>query len=88
MYNKFNSRKFILDKILNFQNKVIEKEENYFDNLINYKTEKIFKYLVKKNKNIIPKFNRILARCFFCRIYKNNRFQNCTLNQSFKKFRK
>jgi hypothetical protein len=54
-YNKVNSRKFILDKIINFQNKVIEKEESYFDKLINYKTEKIFKYLVKKNKDLIPK---------------------------------
>ena len=54
-YNKINSRKFILDKIINFENKIIEKEENYLDKLLNYKLERIYKYLVKNNKNIIPK---------------------------------
>ena len=45
--NTITSRKFILKKILkNFDYETVNIRENFFQKLLNYRTEKLYKYLI------------------------------------------
>lgn len=53
--NANTSRKFILKKILkNFDYETVNIRENFFQKLLNYRTEKFYKYLVKKKIQLLP----------------------------------
>ena len=47
-FNKNNKRKYILDHLLKFENKTSSEKINFVENLKNYRTEKLYKYLCKK----------------------------------------
>ena len=53
--NANTSRKFILKKILkNFDYETVNIRENFFQKLLNYRTEKLYKYLIKKKIKLLP----------------------------------
>ena len=54
-FNKQSKRKFVLDKIFKINNKIIDKENNFTDKFLNYKTEKFYISLIKKNFLLLPK---------------------------------
>jgi|TARA_Y100000389_G_scaffold33206_1_gene28237 hypothetical protein len=54
-FNGQSKRKFILDKIFKITNEIIDEENNFIDKLLNYKTEKFYKTLIKKNFLFLPK---------------------------------
>ena len=53
--NTITSRKFLLKKILkNFDYETVNIRENFFQKLLNYRTEKLYKYLIKKKIQLLP----------------------------------
>ena len=50
-----SSRKFLLKKVLkNFDYETVNIRENFFQKLLNYRTEKLYKYLIKKKVQLLP----------------------------------
>ena len=50
-----NNRKFILNEILRLTNQTSEKEISLLDKIINYRTERTYKFFCKRKINFLPK---------------------------------
>ena len=53
-YDKNIKRKFILKDILNFNFEICSKEITLFEKIVNYRMENLYKFLSKKNLNLLP----------------------------------
>jgi len=54
-FKNSKKRKFVLQDILELTNPLIDEKENLIDLLLNYRSEKLYKFLLKKNINFLPK---------------------------------
>ena len=75
--NELSTRKFILNDLLeNFSYKIVTSKENLFEKLLNYRTEKLYKYIIKKKISLLP--NTLIG------YWQDLHFANCIESKDFK----
>jgi hypothetical protein len=82
-FSEQSKRKFVLDKVLKINNEIIDKKDNFVDRILNYKIEKFYKALIKKNFLFLPK-NLIgyWQDLYFAKYLKKNNFLEGFLESS------